>query len=160
MILVDANLLIYAYDRTNPYHERARSWLENVFSASEPVAISWINILAFLRITTNSRLFEKPFSIAEAAARVDEWLEQPNVVILEPGREHWTILRDLLTSADIKGPPEGGRREAALGASVTAGSPNRIQAVGMLRQRGRGDSGSCDTPFKTRATFRGYCSCF
>ncbi|MCP4663252.1 MAG: type II toxin-antitoxin system VapC family toxin, partial [bacterium] len=26
------------------------------------------------------------------------------VVILEPGREHWTILRDLLTSADIKGP--------------------------------------------------------
>jgi predicted nucleic acid-binding protein len=33
MILVDANLLIYAYDPRSPFHEKARQWLEGLIVA-------------------------------------------------------------------------------------------------------------------------------
>lgn len=39
----------------------------------------WMVILAFLRITTNFRVFEKPLSIESAISYLDEWLNQPMV---------------------------------------------------------------------------------
>ena len=56
MILVDANLLIYAVDRDSPQHAPARRWLEAVLSGSEPVGIAWVVALAFVRITTHPRI--------------------------------------------------------------------------------------------------------
>lgn len=52
MILVDANLVIYAIDADSPHHRRARRWLEAALSGTTPVGPSWIVILAFIRITT------------------------------------------------------------------------------------------------------------
>ena len=37
MILVDANVLLYAYDRHSPHHEPSRQWLEAQFSARLPL---------------------------------------------------------------------------------------------------------------------------
>ena len=53
VILVDANLLIYAVDRDSPHHVLARRWLEDTRSRSESVGIPWIAALAFVRITTH-----------------------------------------------------------------------------------------------------------
>jgi hypothetical protein len=36
-------------------------------------------ILAFLRVTTNPRIFERPFGVATASRYVDEWLDHPLV---------------------------------------------------------------------------------
>jgi predicted nucleic acid-binding protein len=52
VILVDANLLIYAIDSDSPQQDRARPWLERVLSDAAPVGLPWIVILAFVRITT------------------------------------------------------------------------------------------------------------
>lgn len=104
MILVDANLLIYAYDLSSPFHTPARRWLEQVLSATEPVALAWVTVLAFLRITTHARAFTSPFSLAEAEALVDSWFAQPNVSILHPGENHWPILQSLLGQANAQGP--------------------------------------------------------
>lgn len=104
MILVDANLPIYAYDSSSKYHPPARSWFEGILSDSEPVKFSWTTLLAFLRITTHSRIFPQPFSIEEASAIIDEWLDLPQVGILQPGRRHWSILRRILPEAQIRGP--------------------------------------------------------
>ena len=51
MILVDANLLIYAIDRDSPHHKPARRWLEGALSGSTTVGLAWGVILAFLRLT-------------------------------------------------------------------------------------------------------------
>ncbi len=51
MILVDANLLIYAVDSDSAHHGKARRWLEDVLSGTTPVGLAWVVILAFLRIT-------------------------------------------------------------------------------------------------------------
>lgn len=104
MILIDANLLIYAYDSSSLFHASAKAWLEEVLSRPEPVRLAWSSILAFLRITTHHRIFSQPFSMAEAQGFVDTWLAQPQVEILVPGPRHWRILREILTKAQARGP--------------------------------------------------------
>ncbi len=102
MILVDANLLIYAYDRSSPVHEPAQRWLTGALSDQTLIGVSWPTVLAFLRITTHSKLFRDPFSIQEAVSIVDDWLSQPNIRFLHAGEHHWTILRDLLLETEVK----------------------------------------------------------
>jgi hypothetical protein len=104
VILVDANLLLYAYDASSDLHARARAWLEDVLSGPDPVALPWAVVLAFLRISTNPRALRQPLEIAEAAAIVSSWFHQPCVLTLEPGERHWAILSALLESAQARGP--------------------------------------------------------
>ncbi len=96
MILVDVNLLLYAVNKDLPGHNRVRMWLEQTLSGTERVGLPWVVLLAFLRITTNKRIFEKPLPIESAVAYIDEWLQQPVVNIVGPGQGHWNVLRNLL----------------------------------------------------------------
>ena len=41
MNLPDANILLYAYDRSSPHSADARRWLEGALSGSTPVAFCW-----------------------------------------------------------------------------------------------------------------------
>ena len=104
MILVDANLLLYAYHPRAPEHERSRRWLEAALSGPDPVRFAWVTLWAFLRIGTSSRVFERPLTVAEAEAIVSSWLERPNAGILEPAERHWRILGDLLREGQTTGP--------------------------------------------------------
>jgi toxin-antitoxin system PIN domain toxin len=103
VILVDANLLLYAYNPSFDRHQEAREWLEGVLSRSDPVCLAWATILAFLRIATNPRAFEYPLSIEEAILIVSDWLELPTVTILEPGNRHWAVLTELLSQTQVRG---------------------------------------------------------
>lgn len=104
MTLVDANLLLYAYDPRSAHHEPSRVWLEATLSGTEAVRFAWMTIWAFLRISTSSRVFETPFSIAEAQAIVNTWMAQPAVDVLEPSERHWDVLQRLLLDGQVKGP--------------------------------------------------------
>ncbi|MGI9302912.1 MAG: type II toxin-antitoxin system VapC family toxin [Gammaproteobacteria bacterium] len=99
MILVDANLLIYAIDADSPHHQQARQWLETVLSGDEETGFAWIVILAFIRITTHSRIMRAPLDPARAIGFIDEWLEQPGARTVSPGEKHWPVLRNLLESS-------------------------------------------------------------
>lgn len=96
MILVDVNLLLYAVNRDLHRHAQARTWFEQALSGTERVGLPFVVILAFLRITTNQRVFEHPLSIETAGSYINEWLQQAVVSIVVPGRAHWNILRSLL----------------------------------------------------------------
>ena len=104
MILVDANLLLYAYHPRAEQHEKSRTWLEAVLSGSDLVRFAWLTLWAFLRIATSPRVFERPLSAAEAEAVISSWLAQPVVGILEPGERHWDILRGLVRDSQATGP--------------------------------------------------------
>jgi toxin-antitoxin system PIN domain toxin len=104
MILIDANLLLYAYDSSSEYHKNAKNWLQEILSQAEPVRLSWMTILAFLRISTNPRAFTRPLSINEALAVVSEWLSIPSVHILNPTERHFEIMKTLLPAAQVLGP--------------------------------------------------------
>ena len=104
MILVDANLLLYAYHPRAEQHERSRAWLEAVLSGPDLVRFAWLTLWAFLRIATNPRVFERPLSTSEAEAAISSWLAQPAAGILEPGERHWDILRRLVRDGQAAGP--------------------------------------------------------
>jgi uncharacterized protein len=96
MTLIDANLLLYAVDSTAPRHEAARSWLDDELSGATPTGFAWGALLAFLRISTNPRVYHRPLDAYEALDHVESWLSQPGSVVLAPGRRHLAILRQLL----------------------------------------------------------------
>jgi uncharacterized protein len=103
VIVLDANVLLYAYDKSSPQHSKARKWLEEVFSGSEPVGLSWQTITAFLRISTNPRLPGERFTLDEAASIVDSWIDLPNVRTLSPGDDHWHLLRRTILEGQATG---------------------------------------------------------
>ena len=104
MIVLDANILLYAYDSSSAKHARARAWVERVFSEGTLVGIPWQTVSAFLRVVTNTNLPGQRFTTEEAAQVVDQWLEQPNVRFLGPGDEHWSVLRRMLIEGQARGP--------------------------------------------------------
>ena len=103
MILIDANLLIYAINQDSPHHLKAKQWLEKTISGTKSVGLPWIVILAFLRITTHTKIFENPLSSEQAVSYVESWLNQPYVKLIAPGEKHWPILRQLLQSTGTAG---------------------------------------------------------
>jgi hypothetical protein len=103
VILVDANLLIYAVDRDAPHHRAARRWLEATLSGTTPVGFAWVVILAFLRITTRAGLLRRPLSPDTALAYVDSWLQQPFAEAVGPGPGHWPVLQRLLRATGMAG---------------------------------------------------------
>ena len=96
MILVDVNILIYAVNSDSPLHHRAKAWLESTLSGSDTVGLSWAVLLAFLRVTTRSGIFERPLSVDTAFDIVAAWLSQPSVVTIDPAEQHLRVMRDLL----------------------------------------------------------------
>ena len=99
MILVDANLLIYAHVRFFPQHQRARAWLDDQLSQSTRVGLPWPSLLAFLRIVTNPRVFQSPLSLTKAWAQVEAWLDVDVVWIPEPTERHRRVLGALLAAS-------------------------------------------------------------
>ncbi len=99
MILIDANLLLYAQFADFPQHVRARPWLESQMNSPGRVGIPWQSTLAFLRLATNPRIFRRPLPMRVAWQQVTEWLQHPRVWIPEPGADHAVILGRLLANA-------------------------------------------------------------
>jgi len=103
VILVDASVLLYAYEPRSEHHQSCRSWLEKAFSGEEPVCLAWVTILAFIRIITNPVVFEFPLTASEATEVVGSWLARPAVFVLEAGERRWELLRTLLTERELSG---------------------------------------------------------
>lgn len=103
MILIDANILVYAVNRDAPQHAVARDWLEETLSGTTIVGLPWIVLLAFLRLTTNHRILRSPLQAEQALLYIDSWLQQPYVVLVNPGERHWMILNKLLRSSGAAG---------------------------------------------------------
>jgi uncharacterized protein len=96
VILLDANILIYAVNQDAAFHQESKAWLESTFSGSDTVAFSWNVLLAFLRLTTRPGVFQRPLTLETAFEIVESWLDQPSATMLYPGPRHLRILRGLL----------------------------------------------------------------
>lgn len=114
MIVLDVNLVIYAYDTASPHHKSAIKWLEKALSGGELVGLPWQTASAFLRISTNANLPGDRFTAEEAAQIVDELLDQPNVRLLVPGEHHWGLFRQMITEGQARGPLVSDAELAAL----------------------------------------------
>ena len=96
MILVDANILLYARVAGFPQHDAARSWLDERLNGVPGVALPWQCLLAFVRISSNPRIFEKPLTAGEAWHQVEAWQSCPPVWMPEPTERHGEVLAGLI----------------------------------------------------------------
>lgn len=99
MILLDVNLLVYAHDGNSPAHERARLWLDARLSGSAPVGFPWPVLVGFLRLVTNPRIFERPWS---AWRTIQDWLCCPVAWIPQPTERHREVLGALLAGHGVR----------------------------------------------------------
>ena len=103
-VLVDANLLLYAYDSASPHHPAARRWLEAEVSSGRPVRFALVTLLAFVRIASDRRVFVHPLPPADACSIIETWLAAPNVRLLNPGPRTWRHLAAICDDAQAHGP--------------------------------------------------------
>lgn len=96
MTLIDANVLLYAVDSSARHHANAKSWLDAALSGVETVAIPWICLLAFLRISTHTSIYASPLTLSQAGDVVRAWLARPCVVVPDPTPRHAEVLLALL----------------------------------------------------------------
>lgn len=96
MIVVDANLLIYAYVASLPQHEAAAAWLDAQLNSGIIVALPWPSLLSFARLVTNPRVFERPALVRAAWNQIEHWLSCASVRIPAPGDRHREILGNLI----------------------------------------------------------------
>ncbi len=104
MIVLDANILIYAYNAQAPQYRVASAWLQRAMAGDEPIGLPWTSIWAFLRLTTDARVWPTPGRPQEAFAAVHDWLKQPGVVVLNPGPRHAELLESLVRGQRATGP--------------------------------------------------------
>lgn len=104
MIILDANVLLYAYHPASERHERCRAWLEKTLNGSEQVGLPWQTLLAFIRIATHPRVFQRPLRAADAIEIVEEWLACPPVILVGPADHYWPLLKQQLIDAQVSGP--------------------------------------------------------
>ncbi len=102
MILVDANLLVYAHIASFPQHERARVWLDNRLNDTQRVGLPWVSLVAFLRIVTNQRVFERPLTTAAAWKQVQAWLSCESAWIPDATDRHPEFFGALLQSGGVQ----------------------------------------------------------
>jgi len=103
MILPDINLLLYAYNKQAPQHERASQWWEEALNGRELIGLPHEVSLGFFRIATNPRM--GPLAISFEAARhvVATWLDAPNVRVLLPQTDHTVKVLELMQRAVVSG---------------------------------------------------------
>ena len=96
MILVDANLLVYAANTASPEHVAARVWLDERLNGVTRVGLPWPSVLAFVRLVSNPLVVRHPVSPADAWRQIEQWLACETAWIPVPGEGHQTIFASFL----------------------------------------------------------------
>jgi len=103
MVIVDANVLLYAVNEDAAHHDEARAWLDGSLTSSSGVGLPWIVLLAFLRIVTDPRIIPSPLTMDEAITQVTSWLESPAAVAIAPTSRHLGVLAGLVRDVSTGG---------------------------------------------------------
>lgn len=103
MIIPDINLLVYAYNTGTPYHKEALDWWEGLMNGTVPVALPWLVTSGFIRLMTHPRVLENPMHAKAAVEIVRLWLEQPSVLVIEPGKRFQSLFLDYLEQLGTAG---------------------------------------------------------
>jgi len=79
---VDANLLLYASDRSSPHHEAATRFLETRVDDPDLFCLSWVTLMTYVRIATHPRIFADPLNSDEALSNVTSLVGLPRVRLI------------------------------------------------------------------------------
>ena len=96
MLLPDVNVLLYARRRDlSVAHTQYAEWLTKLAIGPGPLALSVLGLSGFVRIATNSRIFDPPSTTAEAFRFIEQLVERPTARVVGPGPNHGGIFERL-----------------------------------------------------------------
>ena len=84
-----------------PHATSARDWLDQQLNGSTRVGRPWVSLIAFLRLVTNPRVFERPEPIADAWRQVRAWLACEVAWIPQPTERHPELMDERLAVPGI-----------------------------------------------------------
>lgn len=103
MIFPDADLLLYAVNTDSADHEKAYHWWRDLVQSDFPAGLYTGVAFAFVRLSTNRRVFLSPLSVGDAFAYLNNWLSFPTVQLVDAELEDLALAQDLLQSAGTGG---------------------------------------------------------
>lgn len=103
MIVLDANVLLYAYNRNTKEHEQVSAWLNDSINRGDLIGLPWITIWAFIRIGTNDVIEPNALTVAEALRIVQGLLSRTNIALVEAGPKHLDFLAEVMLASGVKG---------------------------------------------------------
>ena len=103
MLLLDANVLIYAFRRDSPHHTACYDWLGAALAGGEPVATTSLVELALLRISTLPSLGPAAAKAVDVFRFLDVLRAQPGVLRVEPGERHPRLFAELCVALHLRG---------------------------------------------------------
>ena len=100
---VDANLLLYASDRSSPHHRSALRFLESRAEDPDLFCLCWSTLMTYVRIATHPRIFSHPLSAEEALSNVGSLTELPRVRLLSEDDGFLDAYRGVTAGSAIRG---------------------------------------------------------
>lgn len=100
---LDANVLLYASDRSSAVHREALSFLRDVAASEELFYVFWPTVMAYLRIATHPAIFAEPLARDDALENVGRLLGLPHVQTGGEPDRFWSSYRGVAEEADVRG---------------------------------------------------------
>jgi toxin-antitoxin system PIN domain toxin len=101
--IVDVNVLIYATDTETKHHDTAKPWLDAAMSGAETIGLPTAVTLAYVRLTTNPKVFRSPMSVQQSIGAAETWVQRSNVVVPAPTERHYRLVEELLNATGTGG---------------------------------------------------------
>ncbi|MCC7010489.1 MAG: PIN domain-containing protein [Acidobacteria bacterium] len=79
---LDANVLLFASDRSSERHAAAREFLESCAASPKVLCVTWPTLMGYLRIATHPSIFSAPLTPEEALANVQAILALPQARVV------------------------------------------------------------------------------
>jgi toxin-antitoxin system PIN domain toxin len=95
VLLVDVNVLVYAFRRDAPNHPQYANWLRELVDSDTAYALADVVLSGFVRIVTHPAIFNPPSSIDRAIDFAEQIRNRPQCVNVIPGPRHWSIFTAL-----------------------------------------------------------------
>ncbi|HPG28715.1 MAG TPA: type II toxin-antitoxin system VapC family toxin [Myxococcota bacterium] len=103
MVLLDVNVLVYAFRTDAEQHTAHRAFVESLVEGEEAFGLSSLVLSGFLRIVTHPRIFATPDPLNEALAFVRALVSCEQSVAIEPGARHRAIFERLCLEGNARG---------------------------------------------------------
>lgn len=96
MIVLDVNVVVYAYRREAEHHDRYASWLSDLVAGRDDIGLVESTLIGFARIVTNPRIVGDPAPTGEALAFIDVLRGAPRARSLAAGAATWDVFRTIV----------------------------------------------------------------
>jgi toxin-antitoxin system PIN domain toxin len=97
------NVLVYAHRSESPEHARYAEWLRALAAGPEPFGLSELGASGFVRIVTNSRIWDEPTPTEDALEFIGRLRRRSNARLLTHGPASWDLFDRLCRAARARG---------------------------------------------------------